>query len=111
MQTFPTVLFQALCGPCLGWRGGGELCVKPHPFYVKPAFLRQGHLALEGRSGVNHKSLVTLKAAFEESDLPYTVDIVDLSTVSDSFKRIVESHKVRLLLGATTPRRTTNGAS
>jgi type I restriction enzyme S subunit len=35
-----------------------------------------------------------LADAFDESDLPYKVDIVDMQTVSESFKKIVERDRV-----------------
>ncbi len=34
--------------------------------------------------------------AFEESDLPYKVDLVDLQSVSEPFKAIIERDKVPL---------------
>lgn len=38
-----------------------------------------------------------LDEAFDESDLPWRVDIVDLVTCSHTFRREVESHAVPLL--------------
>jgi len=35
-----------------------------------------------------------LKAAFDESDLAFKVDIVDWANASDSFRRIIESEKL-----------------
>ena len=35
-----------------------------------------------------------LEEAFDESDLPWRVDIVDLATCSETFRREVESHAV-----------------
>ncbi len=35
-----------------------------------------------------------LADAFDESDLPWSVDIVDLVTCSETFRREVESHAV-----------------
>ena len=55
-------------------------------------------LALEGESKLSHKVLGALKDAFEDSALPYTVDVVDLYRISDSFKQIVESQRVHLPL-------------
>ena len=55
-------------------------------------------LALEGEGSLNHKLLGALKDAFEESSLPYTVDVVDLSRVGDSFRQIVESQRAPLPL-------------
>ena len=60
-------------------------------------------LALEGKSKLDHKVLGTLKDAFEDSTLPYTVDVVDLNRIGDSFRQIVESQRVPLLIdGANT---------
>ena len=53
-------------------------------------------LALESESRLNNKLLGTLKDAFEDSTLPYTVDIVDLNRIGDSFRQIVESQRVPL---------------
>ena len=55
-------------------------------------------LALEGEDSLSHKLLGALKDAFEESSLPYTVDVVDLNRVGDSFKKIVESQRAPLPL-------------
>lgn len=49
-------------------------------------------LALEGDIG--HDTILALEMAFEESSLPYTVDIIDLDQISDSFRRIVDAQKV-----------------
>ena len=57
-------------------------------------------LALEGENKLSHKLMGALKGAFEESSLPYTVDVVDLSRIGDSFRRIVESQRVPLPLDA-----------
>ena len=53
-------------------------------------------LALEGKSQLSYKVLGTLKDAFEDSPLPYTVDVVDLNGIGDSFRQIVEPQKVHL---------------
>ena len=55
-------------------------------------------IALEGENKLSHKLLGTLKDAFEDSTLPYTVDFVDLNQIGDSFRQIVESHRVPLSL-------------
>ena len=55
-------------------------------------------LALEGDSKLSHKVLGALKDDFENSSLPYTVDVVDLHRISDSFRQIVESQRVHLPL-------------
>ena len=53
-------------------------------------------IALEGENKLSHKLLGTLKDAFEDSTLPYTVDVVDLNAVSHEFKKIVEEQRVAL---------------
>lgn len=37
-----------------------------------------------------------LKEAFEESDLPYSVDLVDYSKIDESFKHIIDSQGILL---------------
>ena len=53
-------------------------------------------IALDGENKLSHKVLGALKDAFEDSTLPYTVDVVDLHAVSDDFKKIVEEQRVAL---------------
>ena len=53
-------------------------------------------LALDGESKLSHKLLGALKGAFEDSTLPYTVDVVDLNAVSHAFKQIVKEQRVAL---------------
>ena len=51
-------------------------------------------IALEGENKLSHKLLGALKNAFEDSTLPYTVDVVDLHAVSRAFKQIVKQQRV-----------------
>ena len=53
-------------------------------------------LALEGDTDIPARSLSALDVAFEESDLPYAVDIVDVTRISERFRRIVTHQRVRL---------------
>ena len=53
-------------------------------------------LAVEGAVRLDHKSMIGLEVAFEESDLPHTVDVVDLKAVSSNFRQIVEGQRVLL---------------
>ena len=53
-------------------------------------------LAVEGAGKLDDKAMVRLEVALEESDLPYTVDVVDLNAVSPEFREIVEGQKVAL---------------
>lgn len=41
-------------------------------------------------------TLISLKEAFDESDLPYKVDIVDWNTISPVFKKNIQNKRVLL---------------
>ncbi len=51
-------------------------------------------LALDGKTAIPLSRLSALEAAFEDSDLPYAVDIVDLKRVSDRFRRLVQLQRI-----------------
>ncbi len=56
-------------------------------------------LALEGDTAIPPQSLSTLEVAFEDSDLPFAVDIVDVVDVrriNERFRRIVAQQRLRL---------------
>jgi type I restriction enzyme S subunit len=53
-------------------------------------------LAILGDSGIPAAALADLREALDESDLPFKVDLVDWSTTSPSFRRIIESQHVPL---------------
>ena len=53
-------------------------------------------LALEGDGEIPPRSLSALEAAFEDSDLPYAVDIVDIKRIGERFREIVVNQRVRL---------------
>ncbi len=53
-------------------------------------------LALEGEDKIDSQIIGEIHHEFEESDLPYKVDIVDMATIDDSFKKIIEKEKVFL---------------
>ena len=55
-------------------------------------------LALEGEGKLSHTVLGALKDAFEDSSLPYTVDVVDFNRIGDAFKQIVELQRTPLPL-------------
>ena len=52
-------------------------------------------LALEGDTDIPPRSLSALEMAFEDSDLPFVVDIVDVNRIGERFRRIVEEQRVR----------------
>ena len=51
-------------------------------------------LALEGPAKLDRKLLAALENAFEDSDLPYTVDLVDLKAIGGAFEQIVLAQRV-----------------
>ena len=57
-------------------------------------------LALEGRTKIDHKTMGALATSFQDSILPYSVDVVDLKQVSGSFKEVVAAQKVLVLSSA-----------
>ena len=55
-------------------------------------------LAMDGFGmKLDKKIKSNLEDAFEESDLPYKVDVVDLNSVSESFKEAIQDQLVRVL--------------
>lgn len=53
-------------------------------------------IAVQGKDKLDYDSKLALDIAFDESALPYTVDIIDLNNVNPQFKRIVDKEKVPL---------------
>ena len=53
-------------------------------------------LVLEGIAPLPLTLIAALAEAFEESELPWKVDIVDRKTVSDGFGRLIDQSKVAL---------------
>ena len=53
-------------------------------------------LALEGDTDIPRRRLSELEAAFEDSELPYTVDVVDLRRISERFRRVVTRQRAPL---------------
>jgi predicted nucleotidyltransferase len=47
-------------------------------------------LAIVGKSKIKRRVKMLLREAFEESDLPFRVDIIDYNTVSEAFRAIIE---------------------
>ena len=48
-------------------------------------------IAIDIGKKLSFEFLTALKEAFEESDLPYRVDIIDYNNISDKFKKIVDN--------------------
>ncbi len=55
-------------------------------------------LAVAGPTRLDYRAVTDLEIAFEESELPYTVDVVDLNAVSQGFRQIVEAQRVPLAM-------------
>ena len=51
-------------------------------------------LALEGDIEIPPRILSALEAAFDDSDLPFAVDIVDVKRISERFKQIVAQQRL-----------------
>ena len=47
-------------------------------------------IAIDTGEKLSFEFLNILKDAFEESDLPYRVDIIDYNNISDRFKKIID---------------------
>lgn len=64
-------------------------CVKPHSDL---------DLAIDARQILGLESMGILNEAFDESLLPYKVDIVDLNAIDDEFKKAIESDCVKFVV-------------
>lgn len=53
-------------------------------------------LAIDAGRSLTRKEENILQDAFEDSDLPYKVDVVDMHRVGDNFKAIIERDKIPL---------------
>ena len=52
-------------------------------------------LGIEGKP-LDAKTKIELEEAFEESDLPFSVDLVDFSTVNNKFRQIAKQQIITL---------------
>ena len=55
-------------------------------------------LAFEGPVKLDREILAAIENAFEDSDLPYTVDLVDLKAIGGVFEQVVLAQRVPLPL-------------
>ena len=58
-------------------------------------------LAVSGEGPLDWRTLGRLKEAFEESDLPMRVDVLDWHALSDDFRRVVERGQCSAMARAT----------
>ena len=70
------------------WAFGSRVTGKNHAF-------SDLDLVIVGEQALSFSTLGDLRQAFDESDLPWQVDIVDWHYIGDSFRRIIDSHKIR----------------
>lgn len=72
------------------------LCRYPYTFYVFGSRATGKHRRLSDldlcyKDPIPFRVISQIAAAFEESDLPFTVDLVDWNTCSDEFRERIES--------------------
>lgn len=71
----------------LAWAFGSRVTWTAKPF-------SDLDIALEGAAPLPSEVLIDLEEAFEASDLPWKVDVIDLNAVSPEFRAIVERQRV-----------------
>ncbi|PWK57306.1 restriction endonuclease subunit S [Roseicyclus mahoneyensis] len=71
----------------LAWAFGSRVTWTAKPF-------SDLDIALEGAEPLPSEVLIDLEEAFEASDLPWKVDVIDLNAVSPEFREIVERQRV-----------------
>lgn len=81
------ILRQYAPRPCRVWAFGSRVRGKARRF-------SDLDLAIDAGRPLTLRDSAILADAFDESDLPWRVDIVDLVTCSETFRREVESHAV-----------------
>ena len=75
----------------LAWAFGSRVTWTAKPF-------SDLDIALEGAAPLAPDVLIDLEEAFEASDLPWKVDVIDLNTVSPEFRAIVERQRVDVMI-------------
>ena len=53
-------------------------------------------LALEGKCAIEADIITRINCHFEDSDLPYEVDVLDLAVVGQGFRKIIEGQRTLL---------------
>ena len=76
--------------PCRVWAFGSRVRDAAKPFSDLDLAIDVGRALTLAETG-------DLAWAFEESDLPWRVDVLDLAACSEPFRREVESHALPLL--------------
>ncbi len=63
----------------------------------KPKLFSDLDLALDAGSPLPYSTLIDLKHDFDESELPYKVDLVDWHSIDKSFQEIIDNDRTYLL--------------
>ena len=53
-------------------------------------------LGVEGQKKLSPKEYLALITSLDDSDLPYKVDVVDFSTVTDNFRQIAKQNTIQI---------------
>ena len=85
-----TILRRHAPRPCRIWAFGSRVRGKARRF-------SDLDLAFDAGRALTLGEQTALADAFDESDLPWRVDVVDLATCSPAFRREVEGHAVPIL--------------
>jgi len=82
-------ILQTYLPGCSVWAFGSRTTGRHHRF-------SDLDIAIIGGPALSFSAVAALREAFDESDLPWKVDIVDWHDIGDDFRRIIDAHKVRL---------------
>ena len=56
-------------------------------------------LAVVGQNTLDWRILAELKEAFQESELPFRVDLLDWNAISDEFRKVIEKSGYEVISG------------
>ena len=56
-------------------------------------------LAVVGQKALDWRILAKLKEAFQESELPFRVDLLDWNAISDEFRNVIEKSGYEVISG------------
>lgn len=56
------------------------------------------NLAIKGESSLDRKLLTEIKETFQESELPFRVDVLDWNDIAESFRKAIETDGFEILL-------------
>ena len=53
-------------------------------------------IAIKGEKKLDITKIITLKSKFHDSDFPYKIDIIDLNTIDNKFKNIIQKGMIQI---------------